>query len=177
MIIRRGDIYYADLRPVVGSEQGGVRPVLIIQNDVGNQRSGNTIVIPITHDRSTLPCVASIITQYETDGVTIKLDGQANASNMMCVSKARLGNYVATLSAGEMKAIDEAIAKTVGLMGYYSKSEKQLNDKLTYIKKIKEERNQAQDTRKAVCDIMGVRENISTEELLQILQKRIDTVK
>ena len=39
MLIRRGDIFYADLRPVVGSEQGGVRPVLIIQNDVGNRRS------------------------------------------------------------------------------------------------------------------------------------------
>lgn len=41
MIIRRGDIYYADLRPVVGSEQGGVRPVLIIQNDMGNRHSPN----------------------------------------------------------------------------------------------------------------------------------------
>ena len=175
--VRRGEVYRCNFGVGVGSEMQKERPAVVVQNDVGNQRSGNTIVIPITHDRSTLPCVASIITQYETDGVTIKLDGQANASNMMCVSKARLVNYFATLSAGEMKAIDEAIAKTVGLMGYYSKLEKQLNDKLTYIKKIKEERNQAQDTRKAVCDIMGVRENISTEELLQILQKRIDTVK
>ncbi len=48
MIIRRGDIYYADLRPVVGSEQGGVRPVLIIQNDVGNKHSPTVIVAAIT---------------------------------------------------------------------------------------------------------------------------------
>ena len=47
MIIRRGDIYYADLRPVVGSEQGGVRPVLIIQNDVGNRHSPTVIVAAI----------------------------------------------------------------------------------------------------------------------------------
>ena len=48
MIIRRGDIYYADLRPVVGSEQGGVRPVLIIQNDVGNKNSPTVICAAIT---------------------------------------------------------------------------------------------------------------------------------
>ena len=48
MIIRRGDIYYADLRPVVGSEQGGVRPVLIIQNDVGNRHSPTVICAAIT---------------------------------------------------------------------------------------------------------------------------------
>ena len=48
MVIRRGDIYYADLRPVVGSEQGGVRPVLIIQNDVGNKHSPTVICAAIT---------------------------------------------------------------------------------------------------------------------------------
>ena len=48
MLIRRGDIYYADLRPVVGSEQGGVRPVLIIQNDVGNRHSPTVICAAIT---------------------------------------------------------------------------------------------------------------------------------
>ena len=48
MIIRRGDIYYADLRPVIGSEQGGVRPVLIIQNDVGNKHSPTVICAAIT---------------------------------------------------------------------------------------------------------------------------------
>lgn len=48
MIIQRGDIYYADLRPVVGSEQGGIRPVLIIQNDVGNRHSPTVICAAIT---------------------------------------------------------------------------------------------------------------------------------
>ena len=64
MVIRRGDIYYADLRPVVGSEQGGVRPVLIIQNDMGNRHSPTVICAAITfsciaraasHDRQTAP--------------------------------------------------------------------------------------------------------------------------
>ena len=48
MVIRRGDIYYADLRPVVGSEQGGIRPVLVIQNDTGNRHSPTVIVAAIT---------------------------------------------------------------------------------------------------------------------------------
>ena len=48
MVIRRGDIFYADLRPVIGSEQGGVRPVLIIQNDTGNRHSPTVIVAAIT---------------------------------------------------------------------------------------------------------------------------------
>lgn len=120
------------------------RPAVVIQNDVGNNRSGNTIVIPITHDTSTLPCVANITPLTDTTGNVI-LDGQANASNMMCVSKARLGDLVGSLSKADMKKIDEAIAKTVDLMGYYSDLTKRLNDKLEYISKIKEERNQAQD--------------------------------
>ena len=48
MVIRRGDIYYADLRPVIGSEQGGVRPVLVIQNDIGNKHSPTVICAAIT---------------------------------------------------------------------------------------------------------------------------------
>ena len=61
MIIRRGDIYYADLRPVVGSEQGGVRPVLIIQNDVGNKHSPTVIVAAIS---SKVDAKAKLPTHY-----------------------------------------------------------------------------------------------------------------
>ena len=52
MVIKRGDIFFADLRPVVGSEQGGVRPVLIIQNDMGNRHSPTVICAAITHEQS-----------------------------------------------------------------------------------------------------------------------------
>ena len=57
MLVKRGEIYYADLSPVVGSEQGGVRPVLIVQNDVGNKYSPTVIAAAITsqHDKSRLP--------------------------------------------------------------------------------------------------------------------------
>ena len=81
-------------------------------------RSGNTIVISITHDYSTLLCVASITPQIDSMGTTI-LDGQANTSNVMCLSKAKLKDYICSLPMSDMKKIDKAIAKTVGLFSYY----------------------------------------------------------
>lgn len=117
--IKRGQVYRCNFGCGIGSEMQKERPAVVIQNDVGNNRSGNTIVIPITHDTSTLPCVADITPLTDTTGNVI-LDGQANASNMLCVSKARLGDLVGSLSNADMKKIDEAIAKTVDLMGYYS---------------------------------------------------------
>lgn len=78
------------------------RPAPIIQNNIANLRSGNTIVIPITHDNSTLPCVASITPQIDSMGTTI-LDGQANKSNIMCVSKAKLKDYICSLPMTDIK--------------------------------------------------------------------------
>ncbi len=91
-MVKRGQVYRCNFGIGIGSEMQKERPAIIIQNDIGNMKSGNTIVIPITHDVSTLPCVASLTPQYESDGITLKLDGQANTSNIMCVSKARIGN-------------------------------------------------------------------------------------
>ena len=163
--VKRGQVYRCNFGVGVGSEMQKDRPAVIVQNDVGNKHSPT----------STLPCVASITPQYEADGVTLKLDGQANASNIMCVSKARLGAYVGTLSTSDMRAIDEAIAKTTGLMAYYADVKKQLNDKMTYIERIKAERNEAQDTLVEICSLLGLGEAPGKEELLVILKKHIDT--
>ena len=92
-VVKRGQVYRCNFGMGIGSEMQKERPAVIVQNSIGNLKSGNTIVIPITHDTSTLPCVAVITTQYEADGTTTKLDGQANASNIMCVSKSRLGTF------------------------------------------------------------------------------------
>ena len=67
MVIKRGDIYYADLRPVVGSEQGGIRPVLIIQNDVGNRHSPTVICAAITSKMNK----AKLPTHIEIDAVCV----------------------------------------------------------------------------------------------------------
>lgn len=86
------------------------RPALIIQNNISNSRSGNTIVIPITNDNSTLPCVANITAQTDSIG-TIILDGQANTSNIMCVSKARLKDYICSLPMTDMKKSNKPLLK------------------------------------------------------------------
>lgn len=150
------------------------RPAVIIQNDVGNNRSGNTIVIPITHDTSTLPCVANITSQIDSSG-NIILDGQANASNMMCVSKARLGDFVCALSASDMKLIDEAIARTVDLMGYYADITQKLNDKLNYIARLKTDRNKAQDKLAEIRKELGLAKDESLLNRISEMKKTIDS--
>ena len=102
------------------------------------------------------------------------LDGQANASNMMCVSKARLGDFVGSLSKADMKKIDEAIAKTVDLMGYYSDLTKRLNDKLEYISKIKEERNKAQDELEELRKTLELSQDKSLKEHIVKMKNVID---
>ena len=171
--IKRGQVYRCNFGCGIGSEMQKERPAVVIQNDVGNNRSGNTIVIPITHDTSTLPCVADITPLTDENGNVI-LDGQANASNMMCVSKARLGDLVGSLSKADMKKIDEAIAKTVDLMGYYSDLTKRLNDKLEYIFKIKEERNQAQDELNELRKMLELTKDESLKEHVAKLKNAID---
>lgn len=175
--VKRGQVYRCNFGIGVGSEMQKDRPAVIVQNAVGNMKSGNTIVIPITHDTSALPCTTNITPQYEMDGITLKLDGQANASNIMCVSKARLGEYICDLPYADMKAIDESLAKTMDLMGYYANINRKLADKLKYITKIKAERNDAQDTLKEVYAALGLDKSSGKERLLQTLHKYIDTQK
>lgn len=142
--VKRGEVYECNFGCGIGSEMQKKRPAIIIQNDVGDNNSGNTIVVPITHSNSTLSCIANIITQTASNGDTI-IDGQANASNMMCVSKSRIGKYICKLSSKDMKEVDIAIARTLSLMSYYSDINNKLGDKLSYIERIKKQRNDAQD--------------------------------
>ena len=143
-MVKRGQVYRCNFGCGIGSEMSKERPAIVVQNDIGNLHSGNTIVIPITHDVSTLPCVASISPQMDKNG-SIILDGQANASNILCVSKARLGDFICELPNCEMGKVDEAIAKGLDIMKYYAELSRKLANREKYIEKIKAERNQAQD--------------------------------
>lgn len=154
--VRRGEVYRCNFGVGVGSEMQKDRPAVIVQIDSANRTSGNTIVVPITHDTSTFPCMVPITPVYESDGVTLKLDGQANTSNVACISKARLGNHIATLSNAEMKQIDKALAMSTGLLVHYTALESKLNDKMNYITKLKTDRNAAQDDLKEICKLLGV---------------------
>lgn len=142
--VKRGQVYNCYFGTGVGNEIQKLRPSIILQNNIGNNKSGNVIVEPITHTFKENSYIVKINTQYNNDK-TILLDGYANVSNILCVSKASLENYITTLSNQEMKQIDIAISISLNLMHYYAKLKENLEDKLKYIMKIKEERNLAQD--------------------------------
>ena len=107
MVIRRGDIYYADLRPVIGSEQGGIRPVLIIQNDTGNRHSPTVIVAAITSQMNK----AKLPTHVELDAgkYAIVKDSVILLEQVRTIDKSRLRERVCHLDAEILKKIDKAL--------------------------------------------------------------------
>lgn len=113
MTVKRGEIYYADLSPVVGSEQGGVRPVLIVQNDVGNRYSPTVIAAAITSqkDKSKLP------THIEIEGASCGLakDSIVLLEQMRTIDKKRLKEKMGELEESKMSSIDNAISVSLGL--------------------------------------------------------------
>ena len=112
MTVRRGEIYYADLDPVVGSEQSGVRPVLILQNDTGNLHSLTTIVAALTGNtgKARLPthCRVGVRTGLPRASVVL-------LEQIRTLDKRRLREYVGVLSEGDMRRVDAALAASVGL--------------------------------------------------------------
>lgn len=109
--ILRGDIYRADLSPVVGSEQGGVRPVLVIQNDIGNKHSPTVIIAAITsRDKPRLP------THIRLAGLkTLERNSVALLEQIRTIDKSRLAEYISSIGEETMKAVDTALAVSVGL--------------------------------------------------------------
>ena len=113
MNVKRGDIYYADLSPVVGSEQGGVRPVLIIQNDVGNRYSPTVIAAAITSrkDKADLPThirVAAAASGLERDSIVL-------LEQVRTIDKQRLRTHMGALSPTDMRRVDAALSVSFGL--------------------------------------------------------------
>ncbi|MBC7088073.1 type II toxin-antitoxin system PemK/MazF family toxin [Soehngenia saccharolytica] len=116
MIVKRGEIYYADLSPVVGSEQGGVRPILIIQNDVGNKYSPTVIVAAITSqiNKARLPTHVEITAQ----DFGLPKDSVVLLEQIRTIDKKRLREKVGKFDDDMMKKIDEALKISVGLGDY-----------------------------------------------------------
>lgn len=114
MIVKRGDIYYANLSPVVGSEQGGHRPVLVIQNDVGNKYSPTVIVAAITSQISK----AKLPTHVEVNASQYNLekDSVVLLEQLRTIDKRRLREKVTHLSEEIMTRVDEAIRISIGLV-------------------------------------------------------------
>ncbi len=111
-MIKRGDIYYADLSPVVGSEQGGLRPVLIVQNDVGNRYSPTVIAAAITSqvNKSKLPTHIELNEQYGLSKESVILLEQVRT-----IDKARLREKMGHIDNQTMDMVNKAISVSFGL--------------------------------------------------------------
>ena len=111
--IKRGDIYYADLNPVIGSEQGGIRPVLIISNDMGNRHSPTVIAAAITsrtQAKTTQPTHVSV-----SGGECLNRDSIVLLEQIRTIDKKRLREFVGVLDRGSFAEVDRALAVSVGL--------------------------------------------------------------
>jgi mRNA interferase MazF len=112
--IRRGDVFYADLNPVIGSEQGGLRPVLVVQNDVGNYYSPTTIVAALTSriKRAKLPTHVEL---PAGQGYLV-MDSVVLLEQLRTIDKVRLRNRICTLDDEVMKRVNRAAEISLGLL-------------------------------------------------------------
>ena len=116
MMIKRGDIYYADLSPVIGSEQGGVRPVLIVQNDVGNKYSPTVIAAAITSqtDKSRLPTHIDILPEH----CGLSRDSVVLLEQIRTIDKRRLKQKITHLDEEAMARVDQGTKVSLGLTSF-----------------------------------------------------------
>ena len=114
MVVKRGDMFYADLSPVVGSEQGGIRPVLIVQNDVGNKHSPTVIAAAITSQIGKTSLPTHIIIDSENSG--LKSESVVLAEQIRTIDKSRLRDKIGHIDDEKIMAkINNAIGVSFGL--------------------------------------------------------------
>ncbi|EFI42095.1 MULTISPECIES: type II toxin-antitoxin system PemK/MazF family toxin [Peptoniphilus] len=114
MLIKRGDIFYADLSPVIGSEQGGVRPVVIIQNDIGNKYSPTLIVAAITSqlNKAKLPTHINV----DAKGVPLPKNSVILLEQIRTIDKKRLRERIGRFEGNIMSEIDKAIKVSLSIV-------------------------------------------------------------
>ena len=112
MSVRRGEIYYADLSPVVGSEQGGIRPVLIVQNDVGNRHSPTVIAAAITsqRDKNHLPTHIEV----QADKCGLAKDSIVLLEQIRTIDKRRLKEKIGELPSSVMDKVNDGLLISLG---------------------------------------------------------------
>ena len=114
MTIKRGDIYYADLSPVVGSEQGGMRPVLIVQNDVGNKYSPTGIAAAITSQRFKTQLPTHI--QVDAQDCGLSKDSIVLLEQVRTLDKQRLKERMGNLGEKDMTRVNRALSVSLGIL-------------------------------------------------------------
>ena len=116
MIVKRGDIYYADLSPVVGSEQGGIRPVLVIQNDMGNKYSPTVIAAAITSQINKAKMPTHIELAAKDYG--LNKDSVILLEQIRTIDKRRLREKIGRIDDGLMASVNNALSISFGLGGF-----------------------------------------------------------
>jgi mRNA interferase MazF len=113
-VVKRGDIYYADLSPVIGSEQGGVRPVLIIQNDIGNKYSPTVIITAITSqiNKAKLPTHVEI----SSEEYGLNKDSVILLEQIRTIDKRRLKDRIGHINDELMVQVDQALMISLGMI-------------------------------------------------------------
>lgn len=116
MIVKRGDVYYADLSPVIGSEQGGVRPVLIVQNDIGNRYSPTVIVSAITSqiNKAKLPTHIEI----SSEDFSLPKDSVVLLEQIRTIDKKRLKEKIGRFDKNLMGEVDDCLKISFGLIDF-----------------------------------------------------------
>ncbi|MCI8776706.1 MAG: type II toxin-antitoxin system PemK/MazF family toxin [Oscillospiraceae bacterium] len=113
MSVKRGEIYYADLSPVVGSEQGGIRPVLIVQNDVGNRHSPTVIAAAITSQKEKAKLPTHI--ELNASGCGLARDSVVLLEQIRTIDKKRLKERMGEINNGDMDRVNNALSISFGL--------------------------------------------------------------
>lgn len=111
-MMRRGEIYWADLDPVVGSEQGGIRPVVVVQNDRGNRHSTTVIIAAVTSSSKKAGLPVHVPITAEESGLA--RDSVVMLEQLRTLEKSRLMGYLGRLSPSAMQRVDKALALSLG---------------------------------------------------------------
>ena len=116
--IKKGNIYYADLTNYFGSEQGGYRPVLVVQNDIGNKYSPTTLVAPLTSNKAKKNYPTHVM--FEAKSYSLKKDSIALLEQIRVIDKNLLGDFVTGIDEEKMFEVNNAIIISFGLQAAYA---------------------------------------------------------
>lgn len=111
--LKRGDLFYANLDPVIGSEQGGIRPVLVVQNNTGNRYSSTTIVVAAITSRADKPSLPTHVRLESVPG--LEKNSLLLLEQIRTIDRKRLKEYIGTLGKADMDEVDAALSISVGL--------------------------------------------------------------
>lgn len=171
--VKRGDVYWCHFGINIGSEmsKSTPRPAVIVSNYQTNKNSSNVIVVPVTHSERDLPYSIPINPVKNENGDVI-LDGYADTASVTSVSKARLEDLIAKLSAAQMRDIDKGIAISLGLLRYYNNEKEKYDSLLQYAAQIKNDRNISQDALNKIKDAITLYD--FSEKSQEIIKQILD---